>query len=66
MTVSLAAALWPQDRLEVQLAQTTDDRLVGGGIVLDMQAGVLRLELMQGLAQLLLIAAFGGIDGQAE
>ena len=53
-----------QDDLEVQLAESAHHGFIGAGVVLDVEAGVLGLELVQGIGQLLLVAAFGGVDRQ--
>jgi hypothetical protein len=52
--------------LEVQLAEAAHDGLVGGGVVLDVEAGVFGLELVQRVGELLLVAALGDVDGEPE
>ncbi len=50
----------------MQLAETAHDGLVGRGVVLDAKAGVLGLELVHGVRELLLVAVLGRSDGKAE
>jgi hypothetical protein len=52
--------------LQVQLAEAAHDGLVGRGVVLDVEAGVFGLELVQRVGELLLVAALGDVDGQPE
>ena len=50
---------------QVQLAEAVDDRLVGAGDVLELQAGILVDELGQDLPHALLVAVALGLDRQA-
>ncbi len=51
---------------QVQVRQAADDGFVGFLLVLDVEAGVLLGQLVQGVGELLLLAAAGGLDRQAE
>jgi hypothetical protein len=54
-----------EQNAQVQLAETVDDRLVGAGDVLELQARVLVDELGQDLPHALLVAVALGLDRQA-